>query len=358
MKKVITIIGARPQFVKEAAVSPHLRERFQEIIIHTGQHYDENMSKIFFEDMKIPAPDYNLEVGSGSHAEQTGQMMAKIEAILLEEQPDYLVVYGDTNSTLAGALTAAKLHIPVGHIEAGLRSFNRKMPEEINRIVTDKISTQLFCPTQNAVNLLKSEGISHEVHLSGDVMLDVMHHFLPMANAGSNILEGLALTAGNYHLMTIHRAENSDDTQRLTEIFSGLSASPLPVIFPMHPRMKAIFQKRGLSALLEKAGRVKVIEPVGFLDMIALEGNAKKIITDSGGVQKEAFFLKKPCITMRDETEWTETVKDGYNVITGADKTKIADAILNFEPTHEPGNYFGDGRAGLYIAKAIEDHLK
>lgn len=358
MKKVMTVIGARPQFIKEAPVSKALRHYFQEIIVHTGQHYDANMSRIFFDDMAIPRPDYELSTGSGSHARMTGEMMVRLEEVILKENPDYVVVFGDTNSTIAGALTAVKMHIPVGHIEAGLRSFNRIMPEEINRIVTDKISTQLFCPTQTAINLLHREGISNGVFLAGDVMFDAMRQFLPVAQRQSQIKRHLALDSDRYHLLTIHRAENSNNLDRLKSIFKGLAVSEIPIIFPRHPRMKTVLAEPELAEIVASMKQLRIIEPVGFLDMVSLEHAAEKILTDSGGVQKEAFFLQKPCITLRTETEWTETVIDGYNIVVGTNSKHIADAIINFIPDHQPGSYFGDGHAAEKIAEIIREYLQ
>lgn len=351
---VATIIGARPQFIKEAPLALALRKTFKEIIIHTGQHYDRNMSRVFFEDMAIPEPDYNLNIGSGSHGEQTGRMLAAIEAVLIKEKPDYVLVYGDTNSTIAGALAAVKLQIPVGHIEAGLRSFNRVMPEEINRIATDHIADHLFSPTKHAVSLLSKEGMTKNVFLTGDVMYDACLHFLPLSEKMSNIVNSLGLAGKEYLLLTIHRPSNTDDPESFADIMNTVTESPWPVVFPCHPRTKKVISDPAVKKILSGAKQLKIIEPVGFLDMLQLENHALKILTDSGGVQKEAFFLGKPCITLRTETEWVETVEAGFNVITGSDPEKIARAIRFFNPSHQRGNFYGDGHA----AQKITDQIK
>ena len=331
--KVVSIVGARPQFIKLAPLSKALREAgFKEVIVHTGQHYDDNMSELFFKELEIPEPDYNLGIGSGSHGEQTGRMLIAIEDILLKENPDMVIIYGDTNSTLAGALASSKLHIPLAHIEAGLRSFNKNMPEEINRIVADHLSSLLFAPTETAVENLRREGIEKGVYLVGDIMFDALMHFSKISDAKSKILEALNLKPKEYYLATIHRAENTDNCERLKNILEALSSLDKPVIFPVHPRTKKKVEEYNLEFLIEK---IQVIEPVGYLDMIQLEKNAKVILTDSGGVQKEAFWLRVPCITLRDETEWVETVRYGWNRLVGADKEKILDAVKNIKPGEE-----------------------
>jgi UDP-N-acetylglucosamine 2-epimerase len=328
--KILAVVGARPQFIKLAPLSKILRENgINEIIVHTGQHYDENMNDLFFKELEIPEPDYNLGIGSGSHGEQTGKMLIEIEKVLLKEKPDLVIVYGDTNSTLAGALAASKLHIPLAHVEAGLRSFNKKMPEEINRIVVDHLSDLLFCPTETAVENLKKEGITKGVYLVGDVMFDALMYFSKISEKKSKILEKLNLEPKNYYLATVHRAENTDNYERLKNILTAFSKLDKPIVFPIHPRTKKMIEYFGLNNLLDG---ILVIEPVGYLDMIKLEKNAKAILTDSGGVQKEAFWLKVPCITLRDETEWLETVKCGWNRIVGSDVESIKDAIKNIEP--------------------------
>lgn len=349
MKKIVTILGARPQFIKAAAVSSVFADFFEEIIVHTGQHYDANMSDVFFDELGIPHPKYHLNVGSGSHGAMTGAMLVAIEEVLLEEEPDYVMVYGDTNSTLAGALAASKLLIPVIHVEAGLRSFNMAMPEEQNRILTDHISNLLFVPTQTAIDNLVREGITKGVHNVGDVMFDGILHFSKIAAEKSEILAQLGVSENAYLLCTIHRAENTNDISRLKGIVKGLNDSKEQIILPLHPRTQKYLNDYEIAL----GENIRVIEPVGYLDMVRLETGAKKIVTDSGGVQKEAFFLGKPCITMRDETEWVETVENGWNVIVGADAEKITRAINSFDPTVERKSYFGNGTAARQMADLI-----
>lgn len=349
--KIVTILGARPQFIKAAPVSRVLRKKHIEMIIHTGQHYDANMSDIFFEELNIPKPDYHLGVGSGSHGKQTGEMLIKIEEIVLKEQPDYVLVYGDTNSTLAGALVAAKLHIPVIHVEAGLRSFNKKMPEEINRIMTDHVSEFLFCPTDTAVENLKNENITRNVINVGDVMYDAVLYNKELAQRKSTILSDLGLEAKQYHLITIHRAENTDDLQNMKNILEAFAQIEETKVWPIHPRTKHKLAAYGLS--VEKIPNLKVIEPVGYLDMLTLESNAKKIITDSGGVQKEAYFMQVPCVTVREQTEWVETLETEANILVGTDVEKIVAAVKKeVRPVYS--DVFGDGKAAEKIVEAIE----
>ncbi|MCX7809904.1 MAG: UDP-N-acetylglucosamine 2-epimerase (non-hydrolyzing) [Leptospiraceae bacterium] len=329
--KILTVVGARPQFIKLAPLSKILRENgVNEIIVHTGQHYDENMNDLFFKELEIPEPDYNLGIGSGNHGEQTGKMLIEIEKIILKENPDLVIVYGDTNSTLAGALAASKLHIKLAHVEAGLRSFNKRMPEEINRVLTDHVSDILFCPTQTAVENLKNEGITKGVYLVGDVMFDALLHFSKISDMKSNILERLNIKPKEYYLATIHRAENTDDHERLKNILTAFSKMNEIVVFPIHPRTRKMINYYGLGDLLEN-DNIKLIDPVGYLDMLKLEKNAKSILTDSGGVQKEAFWLKVPCITLRDETEWIETVNLGWNRLVGSDVEKIVEAVRDLK---------------------------
>lgn len=347
--KIITVIGARPQFIKAAAVSNIIRKEHEEILIHTGQHYDENMSKIFFEELGIPKPDYNLAVGSGGHGDQTGKMLIELEKIYLKEKPDLVLVYGDTNSTLAGALCASKLLIPVAHVEAGLRSFNMTMPEEQNRILTDHLSRLLFIPTETACKNLLNEGIKKGVYNVGDVMFDAVLHFKKMAETKQSIIESIGVEHDKYILTTIHRAENTNDINRLRNIIEALNECGKNVVLPLHPRTKKYMDSYGLKF----NNNIKLIEPVGYLEMITLEMHAQKIVTDSGGVQKEAFFMKKPCITMRDETEWVETVENGWNVIVGTDKEKILNNIVNFEPKEAQKEIFGDGKAAEKILSLI-----
>jgi UDP-GlcNAc3NAcA epimerase len=331
--KILTVVGARPQFIKAAAVSRVIRDKhagkLREIIVHTGQHHDENMSQVFFDQLDIPRPDFNLEIAGGGHGQMTGRMLEAIEQVLLAEKPDWVLVYGDTNSTLAGALAAAKLHIPVAHVEAGLRSFNMRMPEEVNRILTDRVSSLLFCPTETAVQNLRNEGAEKGVHQVGDVMFDVALFYGDRARSQSTILKSLKLNDKSFALATCHRAENTDDAHRLKQVLSALAeicSSQLPVVLSLHPRTRKKVEDFGLGGLL--TGLI-VTEPLPFLDMIALEQAAKVILTDSGGVQKEAFFHEVPCVTMREETEWTETVESGWNTLAGADAGKIKDAVFN-----------------------------
>ena len=307
--KIVTVVGARPQFVKAAPVSRVLRQRHAEVLVHTGQHYDREMSDLFFEELDIPRPDHELGVGSGSHGRQTGQMLIGIEEVLLAERPNWVLVYGDTNSTLAGALAAVKLGIPVAHVEAGLRSFNRAMPEEHNRILTDHCADLLFCPTQTAVDLLRGEGVTAGVHLVGDVMVDAALQFADVARQRSTILAELDLTPKSYALATLHRPYNTDDPERLREVLAALDALEMPVIFPVHPRTRSRLAE--LAGTHHASRNTQYVPPVGYLDMLALEQSAALILTDSGGVQKEAYFFAVPCVTLRPETEWVETVADG-----------------------------------------------
>lgn len=352
-KKIVTIVGARPQFIKAAAVSREVLkhpDQLEEVMVHTGQHYDPNMSQVFFDELEIPAPRYNLEVSGGSHGAMTGRMLEGIERILLDEKPDWVLIYGDTNSTLAGALAAAKLHIPVAHVEAGLRSFNMRMPEEINRILADRVSSLLLCPTEAAVQHLRSEGVTAGVHNVGDVMYDVALYYCDRARATSKILQALSLQEKNFALVTCHRAENTDDPVRLEGIVSALAqiASDMPVVLPLHPRTRKLLQQFGLERHL---AALTVVEPLPFLDMVALEQAARVILTDSGGVQKEAFFYRVPCITMREETEWVETVELGWNHLVGADRARILEAYAALEDgrAEVSGQPYGDGRAAARI---------
>jgi UDP-GlcNAc3NAcA epimerase len=347
--KIITVVGARPQFIKAAAVSNKLRKEHEEVLIHTGQHYDKNMSDIFFDELEIPKPEYNISVGSGNHGFQTGSMLIKLEEIYTKEKPDMILVYGDTNSTLAGALCASKMLVPVAHVEAGLRSFNKAMPEEQNRILTDHISDYLFAPTNTAVENLKSENVVKNVYNVGDVMYDAVEHFKTIAERKSTVIRDLNLNGSDYILTTIHRAENTNDINRLKNIIEALNESGKKVILPLHPRTKKYIEEYGLKL----SDNISIIDPVGYLDMISLEMNSSKIVTDSGGVQKEAFFMAKPCVTMRDETEWVETVQNGWNVVVGTDKNKILNAINDFVPTRERENHFGSGDASDKIVKII-----
>ncbi len=352
--RIATIVGARPQFIKMAPVSRELRKHFDEIVIHTGQHYDYDMNRIFFEQLNIPEPDYYLGVGSGSHGYQTGEMIKRIEEVLIKEKPDLVLVYGDTNSTLAGALAAVKLHIKIAHVEAGLRSFDKRMPEEVNRVLTDHISDYLFAPTETAVENLYKEGINTGVYLTGDVMYDALLHNIKIARDKSKTLRELGLRSKNYLLATVHRAENTDDRSKLENIINAFVESGEPIVFPAHPRTRKYLEAYGLMEIVSKADNIILINPVGYLDMLVLEENAKKILTDSGGVQKEAYFLKVPCITLRERTEWVETVEDGWNTLVGANKEKILKAIWEFEPMGKTYTYrFGNGRASERVVQIL-----
>lgn len=355
--KICTIIGARPQFIKAAALSAALASMgsIQEVVIHTGQHYDSNMSDIFFNELNIPKPQYNLKIGGGTHGQNTGRMIEAIEEVLLKEQPDMVVVYGDTDSTLAGALAACKIHIPVAHVESGLRSYNRRMPEEINRILTDQISALLFTPTAGAKENLIGEGVQPDrIHIVGDIMYDATLQFKAIAKERSDILRSLNLSPKNYILATIHRAENTDDPARMQAILAGLSSSAQRVILPVHPRTKSVLERN--ACVIPDV--IECIDPVGYLDMQVLEAGASIIATDSGGVQKEAYFHGVPCITMRDETEWVELVEAGANMIVGADTVRIAGAINHFSGAQiKTESIYGDGKTAHAIASILESYL-
>ncbi len=368
MMQIISIVGARPQFVKAATVSRAITEHNQrdpetaikEKLLHTGQHYDDNMSKVFFDELLIPRPTYNLEVGPGSHGAQTGCMLERIEQILLDDKPDLVLVYGDTNSTLAGALAAVKLHIPVAHVEAGLRSFNRAMPEEINRVLTDHVSSLLFCPTSTAVANLADEGVRQGVSQTGDVMYDGTLFYAERASAIEQAtLQRLGIAPKSFHLATVHRAENTDNPERLANIFEAfgeLATETIPVVLPLHPRTTKYIRQYGL----EVASTVKVVPPVSFLEMVVLEKNAQTIFTDSGGVQKEAYFLDVPCVTLRDETEWVETVEAGWNTLVGADKQAILDAAVKTPPQKSQSDtaLYGKGDAAAGICDALVQYAR
>ncbi|MCP4482312.1 MAG: UDP-N-acetylglucosamine 2-epimerase (non-hydrolyzing) [bacterium] len=356
--KILTVVGARPQFIKAATVSRVIKnvQGIEEIIVHTGQHYDKNMSSIFFEELDIPSPDYNLCVGSGSHGRQTAMMLIKVEEVIQEHRPDYVLVYGDTNSTLAGALASTKIHIPVAHVEAGLRSYNMFMPEEQNRVLTDHVSSFLFCPTENAVNNLKRENIyngklrssKEKIYVSntGDVMYDALLFNIDILEEKSKILETLDLEEGTYILGTVHRAENTNSPQRFSTILDLFGNLSDKVILPLHPRTK----KYLIDYDIRVGDNITIIEPVGYFDILNLEKHAKAIFTDSGGMQKEAFFLKVPCFTLRNETEWIETLEEGWNRLVkfGGD----SDSFNITRPSLQK-NFFGDGNA----AEKIVDYI-
>jgi UDP-GlcNAc3NAcA epimerase len=358
MIKIITIVGARPQFIKAAAISRAIAQfaEVEEKIVHTGQHYDPNMSDVFFDEMAIPKPHFNLGVSNGGHGFMTGNMMVGLESIMMEEQPDAVLVYGDTNSTLAGALVAAKLHIPIVHIEAGLRSFNMKMPEEINRILTDRVSSLLFCPTETAVHNLKQEGFDTfdcKIINSGDVMFDTVKYYTEMLNGKTLVRESLNIDTGNYVLCTIHRAENTNDKQRLEHIFEALSgiSDECKVVIPVHPRTRKYIE----DYQIQLNSNITILDPVGYFDMLDLLKNCKLVMTDSGGLQKEAFFSGKPCVTLRDETEWVELVENGYNTLSGAEASRIIEGYHKMKHVAMPKEHllYGDGNAAFKIVKEI-----
>lgn len=352
--KVVSIVGARPQFIKAAVLSEKLRQQGQEILVHTGQHYDDNMSDVFFDELKIPQPDIHLGIGSGSHAEQTGRMLIEIESVLEREKPDWCVVFGDTNSTLAGALAAAKLHIRVAHVEAGLRSFNKAMPEEVNRVLCDHVSDALFCPTSNAAENLRNEGITQGIHVAGDIMGDMLKRSLERARKKSKILEQLDVQPKNYALATVHRAANTDNLDNLKTLLETFGKINRIVILPLHPRTRGMIQRNGLT-LPES---VRAIDPVGYFDMLQLEANADCILTDSGGMQKEAYWVGVRCITLREETEWVETVQAGWNRVVGTNPGLILDTVLNWLPQGERKDIYGDGETAGRIAGILEGMRK
>lgn len=381
MLKIITIVGARPQIIKASAlsraISTYFSDKISELIVHTGQHYDENMSAVFFDELGIPQPHTNLQVGSGSHGQQTARILEGIEQLIQTEKADALVVYGDTNSTIAGALAASKIDVPVVHIEAGLRSFNKRMPEEINRILCDHVSTLLFCPTQTAIDNLSREGFSLDcshkadldkphVYACGDIMFDNSLYFSTISDTKSTILSELNLEKDQFILTTIHRNANTDDTQNLNSIFRALlhvfEETSLPIILPIHPRTKKMMDQlldADLAAKITAKNAIRLIPPAGFLDIISLEKNARLIITDSGGLQKEAFFFQKPCVILRPETEWVEIVQNGNAILADADEKRIINAVselLGRKDFSYP-SIFGDGNAAKFIAEKMLEQI-
>lgn len=368
--KLVSIVGTRPQFIKIAPLSYSFQrhnslggEPIEDIVVHTGQHYDARLSNIFFEELGLPQAVINLEVGSGHHGSQTGQMLEKIEQVLFEMRPDMVAIYGDTNSSVAGALAATKLHIPVAHVEAGLRSFNRRMPEEINRVVADHVSDLLLAPTPTAMENLEKEGLSGKGIWTGDVMYDAILLYREPARQRADILDRLSLVPGSYALATVHRAENTDDEQRLGSllaVFNEIAGTSFPLIVPMHPRTSK--HLRSMCPEWSPHPRLHLIEPVGYLDMLSLVDHARLILTDSGGLQKEAFFLNCPCITLREETEWLETIHGGGNVLSGVESAKILEAVSTWTSRFPTGKgdfsgemtaSFGDGHAADNITKAL-----
>jgi UDP-GlcNAc3NAcA epimerase len=354
--KIISVVGARPQFIKYAPLSRELRKLHQDILLHTGQHYDYFMNQVFFDQLEIPAPSYNLGIGSGTHAYQTGEMLKGIEDILVKEKPDIVLVYGDTNSTIAGALAAAKLHFKVAHVEAGLRSFDKSLPEEINRILTDHCSDYLFCPTETSTDNLRREGLTQGVYLTGDVMVDALTSSIEIAER-SDILDKLGIKSKKYLLVTLHRPGNTDIRENLARITSALielGKSGKTIVFTAHPRTVKSLNNYGLYEHLVE--HVKLIEPVGYFELLKLLRHADKVLTDSGGIQKEAYILKVPCITLRENTEWVETVQDGWNILAGTDTKKIVELAQEFKPNHAHSGLFGKG-ACRKIASIINEQL-
>ncbi|MFL5884012.1 MAG: non-hydrolyzing UDP-N-acetylglucosamine 2-epimerase [Thermoleophilaceae bacterium] len=347
--RLVTVIGNRPQFVKAAAVSKLVREQHEELLVHTGQHYDDELSRVFFDELGIPPPARQLGVGSGSSTEQTARMLAALEPELHELEPDLVLVYGDTNSTLAGALAAAQCDIPVAHVEAGMRSFDRAMPEELNRVLTDHASALLLCSTETAIDNLAAEGITGDVHLVGDVMADVALAFAPVAERRSTALQDHGVEPGGFLLVTAHRAGNVDDPERLARLVELLEALPLPTVFPLHPRTRSRLEAAGLLERLERAPNLRLTAPLGYLDFLTLARSARAILTDSGGVQKEAYLLGTPCITLRDTTEWVETVDAGWNVLVDLDREAALAALERPLPEDERPELYGGGRAGERI---------
>ena len=351
--KIISVVGTRPQFIKLAILSKELRENHNEIIIHTGQHYDDNMSKYFFEEMQIAKPDYNLNIGSGSHGKQTAEMLIGLEDIFLHQKPDVVITFGDTNTTLATGLAATKLNIPIAHVEAGLRSHNREMPEEINRILTDHISDYLFAPTLTAMENIKIENLYGKPFLVGDVMYDSLLYYGKIAEQKSRILKNLKLKQKEYILLTLHRPYNVDNIQKLQNIFAALKQTKKFIVLPVHPRSRKMIEST--NTIIPE--NISIIEPLGYLDFIFLQKHSEKIITDSGGIQKEAYLNGIPCITIRPETEWIETVKAGWNVLVGDKKDQLIENCLHFKPSHNRPRYFGDGNSSKKIISILESHL-
>ncbi len=356
--RIVTVVGNRPQFIKAAGVSRLLRERHEEILVHTGQHYDDDLSRVFFQELDIPAPDRQLEAGSGSNSTQTARMLAALEPELAGARPDLVLVYGDTNSTLAGALCAAQLRIPLAHVEAGMRSFDRRMPEELNRVLTDHASDVLLCSTPTAVANLEREAAAGERHLVGDVMADVSLAARPLAERHSRAPESYGVEPGRYLLVTAHRAGNVDVPDRLERLVDLLAALPEPAVFPLHPRTRARLVEAGSLDRLEQLDQLTLTVPLGYLDFLALAREARAVLTDSGGVQKEALLLGVPCVTLRDSTEWVETVEAGWNVLTDLDRDAVLRALERPRPPGEPPDLYGAGHAGERICDVVSSYTR
>jgi UDP-N-acetylglucosamine 2-epimerase len=352
--RVLTVIGNRPQFVKAAAVSRLLRERHEELIVHTGQHYDDEMSRIFFDELGVPAPDRELHAGGGSNTEQTARILGLLEGEIAGARPDLVLVYGDTNTTLAGALAAAQVGVAVGHVEAGMRSFDRAMPEELNRVLTDHASDLLLCSTEAAIENLAAERVAGETHLVGDVMADVSLAFAPIAEQRSDVLDRLSLTPGDYVAATAHRAGNVDDPDRLARLVELLAAVPGTVVLPLHPRTAARLEEAGLRGRLEQARNVLLTPPLGYLDFTKLAAHARAVLTDSGGVQKEAFLLGVPCVTLRDTTEWVETVDAGWNVLVDLERDAALAALERPLPSGDRPQLYGGGHAAERVCDVLD----
>ncbi len=350
--RIVTVIGNRPQFVKAAAVSRRLRQVHDELLVHTGQHYDDELSQIFVSELDIPPPERELEIHGGSNTSQTARMLAALEPLLEAEAPDLVLVYGDTNSTLAGALCAAQAHIPVAHVEAGLRSFDRAMPEELNRVVTDHLSDLLLAPSATAVENLRRESVAGEVELVGDVMVDVANLVAPRARERTDVLDSWGVRSGEYLLVTAHRAGNVDDPDRLARLVDLLLGLPAPVVLPLHPRTRARLEAAGLLSALESSADVHLGGPVGYVEFAALLHHARAVLTDSGGVQKEAYLAARRCVTLRDTTEWVETVEAGWNTLADLDPAAARAALERSLPETRPDLY-GDGEAGARVVEAI-----
>jgi len=356
-KKIVSVVGVRPNFVKLAALSNLLADKYEHVIVHTGQHYDFELSKAFFECLELPTPRYNLNVGSGTHGYQLGEIIKRLEKVLAKEKPELVIVYGDCNSTLAGALTAVKLHMRIAHVEAGYRSYDKRMPEEINRLLTDHVSDLLFAPTKTAVSNLEKEHVQGSIYLTGDVMVDVLLKYKDVAERESRILTRLGIDPKSYIVITVHRERNVEIRERLANIVEALTKiKKQKLVFPVHPRTRRALEETGLYRELKRNKNLIMIPPLNYLDFIKLENNASKIITDSGGVQKEAYVLGVPCITLRSITEVVETVKEGLNILTDADPNEILNAVENFDPeVNRPRKALGDGHAAIKIAQIINN---